>query len=75
MSTSCQSCGMPLAADAAQVVYCGFCVDEAGRLRPKEQVQTGIARWLEGFAPEGTGADFMERAGHYMKAMPAWAEK
>ncbi len=75
MSSSCHSCGMPLTGESAKNNYCQYCADENGNLHPFEQVQQGIAQWLEGWAPQGTQADFRKRAAHYMKAMPAWAHK
>jgi hypothetical protein len=46
-----------------------------GGLHPQEQVQRGIAQWLKGRQPGITEEQALERAAHYMKAMPAWAEK
>jgi hypothetical protein len=55
--------------------YCQHCTDSQGKLKSKDFVQAGIADWLKQISPNDTGTvDFMKRAGHYMKAMPAWAE-
>ncbi len=74
MTSSCYSCGMPLAGTMARGNFCECCADEKGNLYSREQVQQGIAQWLQGFAPEGEGADYMKRAEYYMKAMPAWSD-
>ena len=74
----CHSCGMPLQSPMAGNVqgdYCGNCLDESGKLNPKEAVQAGIAHWLMSFTPDATMELCLARANHYLKAMPAWAEK
>lgn len=71
----CLSCGMPLSDPAmTRGDYCAYCTDEAGNLKPKEEIQVGVAAFLKQCAPSSEGADFMKRAEYYMKAMPAWAE-
>lgn len=73
----CQSCGMPISDETknpSSEEYCKYCADEKGRLGPREAVQAGIVQWLQMFAPEKEGVDFMKRADNYLKAMPAWAE-
>ncbi len=74
MSNSCYSCGMPLIPDNTRGNYCIYCTDENGHVLPKNKIQKGIAEWLSAWAPENISADFMKRAGYYMKAMPEWAE-
>ena len=69
----CQSCGMPLP-ENVKAVYCQYCTDEKGKLKPREAVREGIAAWLEQFTPDKK-ADLRERAESYLNAMPAWAEK
>ncbi|MBN2530600.1 MAG: hypothetical protein JXR76_29705 [Deltaproteobacteria bacterium] len=74
----CLSCGIPLQSPAAGRVkgdYCGNCADEAGNLKPREEVQGGIAYWLNSFSPDVDMNICMSRAKYYMKAMPAWADK
>ncbi len=51
----CQSCSASLDDGVHGGVsdhYCRFCSDEQGRLRPREQVQGVIARWLQGWQGE-----------------------
>lgn len=69
---------MPLSGEGGKEAsgnYCQYCSDERGSLKQREVVQKGIADWLKQWAPEGSNADFMKRADHYMKAMPAWAKE
>ncbi len=74
MNAFCHSCGTPLTkGQPARGHYCQYCSDEAGNLHPRKLVQKGIAEWLQSWAPDGSTADFMERAALYMQAMPAWA--
>lgn len=72
----CQSCSKPLAPEEIQLTqgkFCQFCSDDRGKLKDSHEVAQGIAMWLESWSPKKEGADFMERARLYMKAMPAWA--
>jgi len=71
MPKHCQSCSMPIESEGK---YCDYCTDDAGNLKPRVEVQQGISYWLQSIAPEDTKADYLARAGHFMKAMPAWAE-
>jgi len=43
---NCQSCGMPLTDAKPGQMYCGYCVDEKGRLKPYETVLEGC---IEGY--------------------------
>jgi hypothetical protein len=77
MNKFCNSCGMPLSGEQGKYIrgpFCIYCSDENGKLYPREIVQKGIAEWLKQISPENASADYMKRAGYYMKAMPAWAD-
>jgi hypothetical protein len=74
MNRFCQSCGMPLP-EAGNAVYCQYCTDDKGNLKPREAVREGIAAWLEQFSPNPGKVDFRKRADSYLNAMPAWAEE
>lgn len=52
--------------------YCRFCVDEEGKLRPREEVEEKIAEWLMHWQ-HVDAAEARIRAKHYMCAMPTWA--
>ena len=74
----CYSCGMPLtgeAADRARGNLCEYCSDDAGNLKPREEVVFGIAQWLKSWSPETQEDEFIKRASSYMDAMPAWQGK
>lgn len=76
----CQSCGIPLngpiAKESGLANHCEFCVDAAtNKLKPRGEIQNGIAQWLKMFTPAVGNPDLMKRADHYMKSMPAWAEE
>ncbi|MCS7240770.1 MAG: zinc ribbon domain-containing protein [Candidatus Bipolaricaulota bacterium] len=77
MSKFCESCGAPLSSPEMQgpsSKYCKYCTDAAGKLKPRAEVQRGIAEWLKTWQPGITQEQAIKRADHYMKAMPAWAE-
>lgn len=76
----CHSCGIPLngtvAKESALADHCECCVDAATlKLKPREEIQKGIAEWLKMFTPVEGNPDMMKRADYYMKAMPAWAKE
>ncbi|HHL71954.1 MAG TPA: hypothetical protein ENJ29_05520 [Bacteroidetes bacterium] len=76
MDKFCLSCAAPLSNPAfksASDVYCKYCSDENGQLKSREEVQAAIAHWFESWHPDIDTQKASERAGHYMKAMPAWA--
>ena len=54
--------------------FCKYCTDDQCNLKPRDQVRQGIAHWLKSWSPGISEEQANERAGHYMKAMPAWAE-
>jgi len=70
--TSCQSCGMPLADAEPGQMYCDYCTDEKGTLRPYEQVFEGT---VQGYF---MGMQKMERAAaeaaakEHLAKLPAW---
>ena len=71
----CYSCGMPLVGEDAQKAkghLCQYCTDEAGNLKPRDEVAQGIAMWLKGWSPKASDEEFKARAESYMNAMPAW---
>jgi hypothetical protein len=71
----CQSCSASLddgLHGGASDRYCRFCSDEQGRLRPREEVQGVIARWLRNWQEGIPEPEAMRRAAVFMQAMPAW---
>ncbi|MFQ6089368.1 MAG: zinc ribbon domain-containing protein [Candidatus Methanofastidiosia archaeon] len=73
----CQSCTMPLDSPDAKGpsdIYCKYCTDEEGNLKPREEIKKGIASWLKSLQEGITDDQALKRAEHFMQAMPAWAE-
>jgi hypothetical protein len=73
----CFSCGMPLDAGGHNVSgnYCGYCTAADGKLKSREEVKQGVARWLKMWQPDIDDATALCRADAYTNAMPAWAAK
>ncbi len=77
MDYFCYSCSAPLSMPEYRGPaehYCKHCTDENGNLKSKEMIQKGIAQWLQGWKPDLDEKKALERAQHFMKSMPAWAE-
>ena len=77
MNKFCFSCGAPLGMPEFQGPaedYCKHCVDEQGKVRPREAVQAGVVEWFMSWQPGIDRATAANRADFYLKAMPKWAE-
>jgi hypothetical protein len=75
--SSCQSCSVSLLEEQNRGVsglYCRFCADEEGQLKPRGKVQNLIAHWFERWQEGMTHEEAMRRAGMFMQAMPAWSK-
>ena len=73
----CLSCGMPLNMPDAKGMaegYCKHCTDEGGKLKSRDEIKQGIAHWLMQWQHVDMDTA-MQRAEHYLKAMPEWADK
>jgi hypothetical protein len=72
----CHSCSAPLIGEfkGASDKFCKCCLDETGNRAPRDAIQKGIAEWLMSWDEGLTMEKALVRAGHYMKAIPAWAE-
>lgn len=72
---TCQSCGMPLADAQPGQMYCRYCTDETGNLRPYEAVLEGT---ITGFF---MGVQKLDRssakvaAKEHLAKMPAWTSR
>lgn len=78
MSKFCHSCGIPLDGQIAKEAvenFCNYCVNEKNELKSRSEIQIGVAEWLKSINPSNTDGDFIKRADHYLKSMPAWAEE
>lgn len=73
--SSCQSCGMPLADAQPGQMYCSYCTDEHGQLRPWEQVLEGttVGYFMQ---MQKLPRDKAEAAAReHLAKMPAWASR
>jgi len=78
MSTYCLSCTAPLSNPefkGASDTYCKYCSDAKGKLKSRDEVKQGIVEWFKTWHPAASVKTLSARAEHFMKAMPAWAEK
>lgn len=70
---SCQSCGMPLQDSKPGQMYCGYCTDEKGNLRPYEQVFEGtVTGYFMGMQKMDRKAAEQAATAH-LQRMPAWS--
>jgi Putative zinc ribbon domain len=76
MDRFCHSCTMPLTPDTTgpSANYCKHCTDEDGKLRPRNEVKQGIASWFQSWQGKISHQQALERAEHFMQAMPAWTD-
>ncbi|KPA09498.1 Zn-finger protein [Candidatus Magnetomorum sp. HK-1] len=77
MNKCCHSCGIPINMPEFQGPsknYCKHCTDKDGIIKPKEEIKKGIAVWLKSWQGDLSEKDSLNRAEHYMLAMPAWAQ-
>ena len=70
---NCQSCEMPLADAEPGQMYCGYCTDDAGKLRPYEQVFEGTVTGFFMEMQKMERAEAEKAAAEHLKKMPAWA--
>jgi len=71
--TSCQSCGMPLTDAGEGRIYCGYCTDAQGRLKPYDAVLEGTTRGYF-MALQKLPRERAEKAAReHLAKMPAWA--
>lgn len=77
MSAFCHSCTAPLDAPdfkGVSDIYCKYCSDEKGVLKPRAEIKRGIAEWFKSWQGEINDELAMQRAERFMSALPAWAE-
>lgn len=71
----CQSCGMPLADAQPGQMYCSYCTDDHGDLRPYEQVFEGtVAGYFMGMQ-KMSRPDAERAAKDHLSKMPAWCAR
>jgi len=69
---NCQSCGMPLADAKPGELYCGYCTDANGKLKPFEQVLEGTTVGYFMGMQKMARPDAEKAAREHLKKMPAW---
>ena len=69
---SCQSCGMPLKDGKPGEMYCSYCIDEQGRLRPYETVLEGTVSGYFMGLQKMARPQAEKAAREHLAKMPAW---
>jgi len=72
---SCQSCGMPLADAKPGQMYCQYCADETGHLRPYEQIFEGTVSGYFVAHMKMPRPQAEKAAKEHLAKMPAWLAK
>jgi len=72
---SCQSCGMPMKDAKPGTMYCGYCTDAAGKLKPYEQVLEGTTSGYFMAMQKMARPEAEKAAKAHLAKMPAWAGK
>ena len=70
--SSCQSCGMPLTDGKPGQMYCGYCTDESGKLKPYEAVLEGTIQGYFMGMKKMPRAEAEKAAKEHLAGMPAW---
>ena len=73
--SSCQSCGMPLTEAKPGQMYCPYCCDEQGHLRPYEQVFEGTVTGFFMAMQKMPRQQAEQAAREHLSKMPAWAAR
>jgi len=73
----CYACGAPLTTEFKGLAenYCKHCTDEGGKVKSRQEIQAGLAEWFKMWQPNIDDRIALERASHYMKAMPHWVDE
>lgn len=72
---SCQSCGMPLADAKPGQMYCGYCSDEKGTLKPYETVLEGTVQGYFMGMRKMPRKEAEKAAREHLAKLPAWVTK
>lgn len=70
---NCGSCGMPLSDPEPGQMYCQHCTDDAGKLRPYEQVLEGTTRGYFMGVQKMERSEAETAAKAHLAKMPAWS--
>jgi uncharacterized glyoxalase superfamily protein PhnB len=72
---SCQSCGMPLTDSQPGQMYCGYCADSTGKLKPYEQVFEGTVTGYFMAMQKMARPQAEKAAREHLAKMPAWSTR
>lgn len=76
MPGRCQSCSEPLSrSGGVSPYYCRYCSSEDGELRSLSEVQAILRHWMLTWQSGVNEGNVDERVRHFMKSMPAWADR
>jgi uncharacterized glyoxalase superfamily protein PhnB len=73
--SSCQSCGMPLKDAEPGVMYCNYCTNEKGQLKPYAEVLEGTIQGYFMAMQKMPRPQAEKAAKEHLAKMPAWAVK
>lgn len=73
--SACQSCAMPLADAKPGQMYCEYCVDESGTLRPYEQVFEGTVSGYFMAMQKMARPQAEKAAKEHLAKHPAWSQR
>jgi uncharacterized glyoxalase superfamily protein PhnB len=73
--SSCQSCGMPLKDAAPGVMYCQYCTDSSGKLKPYAEVLEGTMQGYFMAMQKMPRPQAEQAAKAHLAKMPAWKSK
>lgn len=72
---NCQSCGMPMKDAKPGAMYCQYCTDEKGSLRPYDAVLEGTTSGYFMAMQKMPRADAEKAAKKHLATMPAWKSR
>lgn len=70
--TSCQSCGMPMKDAAPGAMYCHYCTDDSGALKPYEAILEGTTQGYFMAMQKMQRPEAEKAAREHLAKMPAW---
>lgn len=70
---SCQSCGMPMKEAEPGQMYCGYCTDDKGQLKPYEAVLEGTIQGYFMGMQKMNRPEAEKAAVEHLSKMPAWS--
>jgi uncharacterized glyoxalase superfamily protein PhnB len=72
---SCQSCGMPMKDAKPGAMYCHYCTDDAGKLKPYDVVLEGTTQGYFMAMQKMARPEAEKAARAHLAKMPAWASR